>query len=61
MWIFILQIILFYAWPALAALACWVAWRTFQRADFRKVTFWMLGVEGVWMGTVFVLGIFYDR
>lgn len=56
-WIFIIEIILFYCWPALVALALWLVWKNYHKMLIRKLAFGMIVVQGVWIVLVVIRGI----
>mgnify|MGYP001583346775 CR=1 FL=1 len=56
MWILYLGITLFYTWPLLVALACWLLWQMTKKTGWKRGTWWMIAAEGIWiLGNAFVI------
>lgn len=57
MWYLYLGIILFYTWPALAALALWLAWKNFHVRITRRAARGMLIVQVAWIILIVATGM----
>ena len=58
MWLLVIEIILFYCWPVLLALALWLAWKQIKKGLLKKLSLGMLVIQGIWIVLVIINGTF---
>lgn len=53
MWLFIIEIILFYSWPTLAAVGFWLGWKRQGRIAYKQIAIALLFLQFVWLFIIF--------